>query len=719
MINWNDGLSVGVKSIDDDHKKLLEIINTLSQAIERDEELPFYESIFSDLEKYVSIHFLREEALMKKCKHDDYEKHAKQHKEFADKIPAIKEKFFATTEYYNAKEVSSFLTDWLLNHILNEDMLLIDLFEKHGFKDKEVTKKSLITNLINETTHVFSFTKRMLLSAIIPMIGMLLFGAIILFGDYNKYVGVKESFNLTNRIYDINQLSHALQIERGLSSGYISSAENHFKSKLLAQRQLANIAYENLINNVKTLNTNQTLLVRPYISQLRQDYEKLQSIRKKINLKVLPTEDTILFYSKMIKNILQITYKIMLLNTDKEITYTISKLTSLLNIKETLGLQRAYGTVFIENKATTNQQYQIFSELLGAYEIFYDTFQQISTKEEKTMMESITDTSIKNQIILYKTAIKNKNYKNLDSAIWFSISTQHIDNIKIFVNFNLENMHIKMEEKLNQTIDNLILWFTTILLFVLLTIILIYIFEKSIKQEISKLVEGMKHLALGGRDIEFKHSTKNEIDQVFSAYESTRKAILRGDVFTQLYLDREKMRFNNERRQKLKLENLAHTDSLTSLINRRKFEEVSNNEIIDSLKYNNTFSLLMLDIDHFKKVNDTYGHAIGDLVLKHFANSCKTMLGSLDVMARIGGEEFIIMLRETNKEEAFKLAQRLCDMIYNSSLNIDNQNIKITVSIGVSTFDESKDTQVKDVLKRADNSLYKAKQTGRNKVLIA
>jgi len=168
---------------------------------------------------------------------------------------------------------------------------------------------------------------------------------------------------------------------------------------------------------------------------------------------------------------------------------------------------------------------------------------------------------------------------------------------------------------------------------------------------------------------------------------------------------------------------LAITDPLTELHNRRNFLDLAEKEIIRSRRYHHSLSVMMLDIDHFKVVNDEYGHKIGDLVLKKLADICQDTMRNNDIIGRYGGEEFIIMLPETDTEQAFQAAERLRQMIFTTTIKQRSIKLNITVSIGVYSIDYSERSHSKvnkdlDILiSKADQALYKAKQAGRNLVV--
>jgi len=162
---------------------------------------------------------------------------------------------------------------------------------------------------------------------------------------------------------------------------------------------------------------------------------------------------------------------------------------------------------------------------------------------------------------------------------------------------------------------------------------------------------------------------------------------------------------------------LSITDSLTGLFNIGYFKMLLETEILMARNDpSKKFSLLMLDIDHFKHFNDTYGHQIGDLVLKEVANILKSQVRSSDIVARYGGEEMIILLRGTSLKDATFVAEKIRKAVENHLIKEENQVYKVTISLGVSSFKPTDNTEL--IIKRADEALYQAKNNGRNRVEI-
>jgi diguanylate cyclase (GGDEF)-like protein len=162
------------------------------------------------------------------------------------------------------------------------------------------------------------------------------------------------------------------------------------------------------------------------------------------------------------------------------------------------------------------------------------------------------------------------------------------------------------------------------------------------------------------------------------------------------------------------LEHQASTDQLTGIYNRFKLDEILQQEIDKYYRYGRTFCIMILDIDHFKNVNDTYGHQIGDYTLVEIAKTLQNSIRSSDTLVRWGGEEFLLLCLEIDKERALKMAENIRLKI--ESTKIQHVGTK-TVSIGV-TANHTNDT-IDTLTKRADTALYKAKTSGRNRVEFA
>ncbi|MEW6585808.1 MAG: diguanylate cyclase, partial [Nitrospirota bacterium] len=168
------------------------------------------------------------------------------------------------------------------------------------------------------------------------------------------------------------------------------------------------------------------------------------------------------------------------------------------------------------------------------------------------------------------------------------------------------------------------------------------------------------------------------------------------------------------------IERLAVTDGLTGLFNHRHFQEKLSDEFNRLGRFTDPLSLLLIDIDHFKKVNDTYGHPVGDAVLKKVAAIIGKTIRNIDIAARYGGEEFALILPGTGSPGAMNMAERLRKTIMDTNVKAEQESFSVTVSIGISTSAQG-GTEAKnkeELIERADKALYEAKRTGRNRSVI-
>ena len=166
-----------------------------------------------------------------------------------------------------------------------------------------------------------------------------------------------------------------------------------------------------------------------------------------------------------------------------------------------------------------------------------------------------------------------------------------------------------------------------------------------------------------------------------------------------------------------KLRELATTDYLTQLLNRREWMIQTSRHVPLAKRNNSNIAILMLDIDNFKSINDTFGHMIGDKVLIAFTQAIQSTCRTSDIIARFGGEEFIILLPDTSEQQALHLADRLQQQIRSLKINIDVNIITITTSIGISIYDPDKPAKLDTLISQADKALYQAKEQGKNRTI--
>ncbi|MBT3314485.1 MAG: diguanylate cyclase, partial [Anaerolineae bacterium] len=180
-----------------------------------------------------------------------------------------------------------------------------------------------------------------------------------------------------------------------------------------------------------------------------------------------------------------------------------------------------------------------------------------------------------------------------------------------------------------------------------------------------------------------------------------------------------KREIEERKRAEAKLQELATTDPLTEIYNRRHFFDLTEKELRRSKRSSTPISLIMFDIDHFKDVNDTYGHLTGDQVLVNLAKLCQKNIRHVDILGRFGGEEFVILMPDANRDSAKETAERLRQLIANKPIATSGEiNISVTISIGIANWVAKSPVDTNTLLDQADQALYHAKETGRNQTII-
>lgn len=260
--------------------------------------------------------------------------------------------------------------------------------------------------------------------------------------------------------------------------------------------------------------------------------------------------------------------------------------------------------------------------------------------------------------------------------------------------------------------DMLMLGAAVIVVAILFSIALMAWLARGVVRPLSRIIKGVEAMGTGRLD------TRIEVDEgdVFLPLVNGINKMAKDVQLTQIDLEHRIAAATLELREaKVKAELEARIDPLTGLYNRRAFLERAADEMRRARRYNKPLSLAMIDLDHFKAINDRWGHAIGDQVLVAFADILKNHMRGVDVVARVGGEEFVMLMTETAYEDAMQVAERIRKDIKASLLHIDGTELGWTASLGVTVLDAGEDS-ISAALVRADRALYQAKQNGRDRV---
>jgi diguanylate cyclase len=244
-------------------------------------------------------------------------------------------------------------------------------------------------------------------------------------------------------------------------------------------------------------------------------------------------------------------------------------------------------------------------------------------------------------------------------------------------------------------------------------------------KELMSQVEEVQLSQSANNRISLSNIEHNELSQLqthmnnmLNAIEKDRELLIEDEQSKRIWLEEavakrtEELQILNE-----KLKNLARSDSLTGVLNRGSFFETAKHMLLLAQRQKSPASFVLMDLDHFKMINDNHGHFIGDKVLIHFTHTIQTLLRKSDLIGRVGGEEFALFLPDTGIDEAFQLADKIRKTIRDSTLQIDGQTVTYTVSLGIDS-SGPEDNSIDELFKRADLKLYGAKDKGRDRVEI-
>lgn len=241
---------------------------------------------------------------------------------------------------------------------------------------------------------------------------------------------------------------------------------------------------------------------------------------------------------------------------------------------------------------------------------------------------------------------------------------------------------------------------TLLILAILLSVVGIAAFflSYSILSPLKKLINGAIQVADGDLNVHLPVKNKDELGFTISVF---------NDMVVRL------------RESHAKLEKLSAVDTLTGLCNRKRLMEMFAMHIKRYARHQTPFSILMADLDHFKQVNDHHGHLAGDAVLASVGKLLEEILRSIDTAGRYGGEEFLIILDDIREQEALQTAERIRKAVEQNEVTMDGKRIRVSISIGVATINNTNDMEEGRLIDKADKALYEAKRSGRNRVVLA
>ncbi|WP_049757910.1 bacteriohemerythrin [Colwellia psychrerythraea] len=724
---WDEGMSVGIDSLDNDHKKLIAILAQLMSAKNEKLGQDDIDVIFERLEGYCLSHFAREEALLAKIDYKQLEAHKLSHQAFIKKIPQLKEQWFAkVTESEAVKDkIILFLQQWLIKHILEEDLdyvPAIHCFQEFSRYEKDKKAKHPWLRFFSiKLSHCLILSHRVLITTLLPVAAVLLLCFFILKDNYQRYDSISKVLGLNSVIEQVNGISHSLQAERGLSTGYTSSNYRSFAKQLRQRRKSTDAKIQYFLWLLEqSANQEIKVSVSRYMTNFQEIVANLSRHRMHLDQKIVGFEETYHAYTQLIGQLLSVSDHLVHIEIGSSHANDISAINAILRYKEFMGQIRAIGMKMAENHQENIYGNVEVSLLIGKQLNTLLIFKNAANSAQKSICGHYCDAFALRQH-LESSYLETMQFEDKDvrAARWFKVMSAKVDNLNSVVQrlINEFDGQIYIESQKLKKEGYLII--LAMLIFLLVAIFFALVLNYSIISPVRKLTYALNDMSEGQNNIHFNHiDSKDEIGSMQLAFEKLRRKLLQGDVYKATVSQQQK-EIKYRKSQQDHFQQLALTDALTGAVNRHHFNEVLDQEIANVNNHGSPLSIMLLDIDHFKSVNDRYGHGVGDEVLVMFYQTCVEAVRSSDVVARIGGEEFVIIMPNTQLVNAQKFAERLRQKIAKLELNIANNQISVTVSIGVSQWQSEYFTNAETFVAHADKSLYQAKNSGRNKVVVA
>ncbi|QBG37502.1 bacteriohemerythrin [Litorilituus sediminis] len=722
---WNEGMSVGVDAIDEDHKKIISVLAKLVDSKNTQASLSVVEETFSELEHYVIQHFTKEEALLEKIGYKEIEAHRRSHLAFVEKIAVLKQQWLSQNSDEISNEITDYLQRWLLEHILQEDLDFVPALHSYNkileYQEYKKSKHPFLRFFSKKLAQYISISQRVFLTTLSPVIVLLVLCFVLLKDSYLRYQNVSLLYGLNTVVAQVNTTSHSLQSERGLSSGYASSNYQEFSERLAKRRIItdAKLAKFLLLMDLH-VDDKVKQSISQYAQNAREAIKTLHEHRLLLDKGVVSVQESNFVYTRLISQLLSISESLIRVDAGSQLVNDISAINAILLFKEYMGQIRATGMDLLQEDYRSIYDNSAISMLVGKQLNALRDFSYSASEEQKQICIDYCNEQTQQQLVdhFYQNVVHS--YASDErSNQWFIVMSNEIDNIKLVTEQLIADFNKKVQQEAD-SIETTYIWVLVALVsFFVLSTLFALVLNYSIISPVRKLTYALNDMSAGQTHIQFTHIISNdEIAAMQKAYEKLRRKLMQADIYKARVSDQQK-EIQYRKSQQDHFQQLALTDALTGAVNRHHFNDVLGREITNVNEHGRPLSIMVLDIDHFKQINDTYGHVVGDEVLIMFYRTCKQAVRNTDVVARIGGEEFVIVMPNTSLDSAKQFAERLRKSIAELEIEVDGNQVSLTVSIGVSQWHAEQFINAETFIAHADKSLYQAKKSGRNKVVVA
>lgn len=537
---------------------------------------------------------------------------------------------------------------------------------------------------------------RIAVALLLPALGLVFFAGAMVLERRAVMAEMAALERLAAVAPDISAVVHELQKERGASAGFIGAKGGAFASPLDAQRRETDAALGRLRDTLAAFDAKAygADFVRRLEAQ-RSRLGELAGVRTKVSDFSMPMGEMAGWYTTTIGGLLDVIGTMGTLSQDADITRSITAYIAFLQAKERAGIERAMGSNGFSVGAFAPAVYQRYVGLIAEQTAFQSLFRAFAAPELISALDGVLAAPAAKEVDRMRAIAlespQTGSTGGVAGADWFKTITAKIDGLKGVEDLTAAALLKQAKAAEANAFQAFLTTLAVVVLLLAATAGLVTIVVRGITRPIAMLTRDMGLLAQGDRTVSIDGVERgDEIGAMSRAVQVFKDAMIAND------------------RLQEELNHHATHDPLTRALNRRAFALLAEKQMAQAARTGRPLAVLMMDLDHFKRINDTLGHSGGDATLCRFVAVAGDVLRAEDVLCRFGGEEFVALLPHAEAAQAVAAAERL---------RLAFAATGATVSIGVASLRPGEDLE--DLLRRADAALYDAKRAGRDRTHLS
>lgn len=534
---------------------------------------------------------------------------------------------------------------------------------------------------------------RIAVALLLPVLGLVFFAGAMVLERRAVMAEMAALERLAAVAPDISAVVHELQKERGASAGFIGAKGGAFASPLDAQRRETDAALGRLRDTLAAFDAKAygADFVRRLEAQ-RSRLGELAGVRTKVSDFSMPMGEMAGWYTTTIGGLLDVIGTMGTLSQDADITRSITAYIAFLQAKERAGIERAMGSNGFSAGAFAPAVYQRYVGLIAEQTAFQSLFRAFAAPELISALDGVLAAKeVDRMRAIALESPQTGSTGGVAGADWFKTITAKIDGLKGVEDLTAAALLKQAKAAEANAFQAFLTTLAVVVLLLAATAGLVTIVVRGITRPIAMLTRDMGLLAQGDRTVSIDGVERgDEIGAMSRAVQVFKDAMIAND------------------RLQEELNHHATHDPLTGALNRRAFALLAEKQMAQAARTGRPLAVLMMDLDHFKRINDTLGHSGGDATLCRFVAVAGDVLRAEDVLCRFGGEEFVALLPHAEAAQAVAAAERL---------RLAFSATGATVSIGVASLRPGEDLE--DLLRRADAALYDAKRAGRDRTHLS